>query len=101
MFATKLNLFSIRTIPISVHIELILKPVCIPNIIMVDPILKQLVVPVNVLAMKLVIPPDNVKQHLPKIYFHPEVRKMIVDETPTKERIQDLTIARWTITKEE
>jgi hypothetical protein len=26
---------------------------------------------------------------------------MIVDETPTREQIQDLTIAGWTITKEE
>jgi hypothetical protein len=32
--------------------------------------------------MKLVIPFDIVKQHLPKTFFHLEVGEMIVDETP-------------------
>ncbi len=40
---------------------------------MVKPILKQPIVPIDVLAMKLAIPLDIVKQHLLKTFFHPEV----------------------------
>ncbi len=43
IFATKSNMFSIRTIAIPIHIEHVPKPVCIPNIIMAKPILKPIV----------------------------------------------------------
>jgi hypothetical protein len=85
MFAIELVMFSIGTIVVPTHIEFVLKPVCIPNIIMVEPILKQHVIPIDVLAMKLCIPSDIVKQHLAKIVFHPEVREMIVSEPLAQE----------------
>jgi hypothetical protein len=47
MFAIELDLFSIGTITLPIHIEPILKLFCIPDI-MAEPILKQLVVPINV-----------------------------------------------------
>jgi hypothetical protein len=53
----------------------------------------------GVLAIKLPIPLNIVKQHLLETFFHLEVGKMIIDETPTQERIHDLTIRGWTITK--
>jgi hypothetical protein len=81
MFAIELNMFSTRTIGIPTHTKHVPKMVCIPDIIMAKPILKQPVVPIDVLAVKLVIPLDIVKQHLPKTFFHPEVGEMIVDET--------------------
>ncbi len=55
----------------------------------------------GVLAIKLPIPLNIVKQHLLETFFHLEVGKMIIDETPTQERIHDLTIRGWTITKQE
>jgi hypothetical protein len=85
MFTIELDLFSIKTTTILIHIEHVLKLVYIPNIIMVELILKQFVVPIDVLAMKLVIPLDIVKQHLPETFFHLEVGEMIIDETPTRE----------------
>ncbi len=60
MLATKLDLFSIGTIVVPTHIEPIPKPICILDIIMVKPILKQHVVPIDVLAMKLAIPPNTI-----------------------------------------
>jgi len=54
---------------------------------MVEPILKQHVVPIDVLVVKLVIPPDFIKQNLPSTFFHLEVGEMIVDETPAWEQI--------------
>jgi hypothetical protein len=92
MFATKLDLFLIGTIIVPTHIEHVPKPICIQNIIMAKPILKH-VIPINVLAMKLVLPLDIVKQHLTKIFFHPKVGEMIVNETPAQKQIQILTIA--------
>jgi hypothetical protein len=86
MFATKLNLFSIITIVVTTHIEPIPKLVCILDIIMAKPILKH-VIPLNVLTMKLIIPLDIVKQHLPETFFHPEVGEMVVDETPIRKQI--------------
>ncbi len=85
MFAIKLDLFPIETITVPIHLEHVLKLVYIPNIIMAEPILKQFVVPIDVLAMKLAIPLDTIKQHLPKTFFHLEVGEMIIDETPTQE----------------
>ncbi len=52
------------------------------------------------LVVKLVIPPDIVKQHLLKTFFHLEVGKMIVDETPTWEQVQDLIIIGWIVIEE-
>jgi hypothetical protein len=43
----------------------------------------------------------TIKKHLPKTFFHPKIGEMIIDETLAHERIQDLTIADWIITKEE
>jgi hypothetical protein len=54
---------------------------------MEKPILNQLIVPVDVLVVKLIIPPDIVKQHLPKAFFHLKVGEMIVDETLAREQI--------------
>jgi CBS domain containing-hemolysin-like protein len=48
MFAIKLNLFSIGTIIVPIHIELVPKPICIPNIVMAEPILKQVAKPISV-----------------------------------------------------
>jgi hypothetical protein len=84
-----------------IHIEHVHKLVCIPNIIMVEPFLKQHVVPINVLVVKSVIPLNIVKQHLPKTLFHPKVEKMIVDETPTRKQVQDLTKVGWTVIEKE
>jgi hypothetical protein len=75
MFTTKLDLFSIGTVIVLTHTKLIPKPVYILDIIMVEPI--------DVLTMKLGIPLDIIKRHLHETFFHPKVRKIIVDETPT------------------
>lgn len=79
MFTTKLNLFSIITIIVTTCTE----PIPKPDIIMAKPILKQHVIPLNVLTAKLIIPLDIIKQHLPETFFHLEVGEMVVDETPT------------------
>jgi hypothetical protein len=99
MFATKLDLFSIGTITIPIHIKHVLKPVCIPNIIKAKLILKQLITLVDVLVMKLTIPLDIIKQHLTKIFFHLEVGKIIIDETLARKQVQDLAIASWIVIK--
>jgi hypothetical protein len=101
MFATKLDLFSIGTIKVPTHIKLISKPVHIPNLNIANLVLKKLVELVCVLVINLAIPLNIIKQHLPKMLFHLEVGEMIVDETFFQEQVQDLTIASWTITKEE
>jgi hypothetical protein len=101
MFATELDQFSIGIIVVPTHIEPIPKLVCILDIIMAKPILKQPIAPIDVLAMKLAIPPNTIKQHLLEIFFHPKVGEMIVDETLARKQIQNLTIANWTITEEE
>jgi hypothetical protein len=36
-----------------------------------EPIIKQIIVQVNVLVMKLIVPPNIVKQNLFKFFFHP------------------------------
>jgi hypothetical protein len=51
---------------------------------MVESLLKQPIVPVDVLILKLIIPPNIVK-HLLETFFHPKVGEMIVDETPLQE----------------
>jgi len=61
MFATRLDLFSIGTIAIPTHTKPIPKPVHILNIIMVEPILKQHVIPIYILVVKLATPPYIVK----------------------------------------
>jgi hypothetical protein len=48
---------------------------------MAEQIIKQLIVPIDVLVVEFIIPHDIVKQHLLKTFFHPEVGEMIVDET--------------------
>ncbi len=81
MFTIKLNLFSIGTIEIPTHIELISKPVHILVLSIVELVSKQLVESVCVLAINLSIPLDIVEQHLPETFFHLEVGEMIIDET--------------------
>jgi hypothetical protein len=85
MFATRLDLFSIGTIKIPTHIEPVSKPIHIPNLSILGLVLKQHVKLVCVLAINLTIPLNIIKQHLPKILFHLEVGKMIIDETLTRE----------------
>jgi hypothetical protein len=57
-------MFSIGTIIIPTHTKPIPKLVHIPNIIMAEPILKQPIIKVYVLVVKLVVPLDIVKQNL-------------------------------------
>jgi hypothetical protein len=82
MFAMKLYMFSIGTITIPTHIEPIPKPVNIPDI-GITKLVQKLVKTLGVLVIKLTIPPNIVKQHLPETFFHLEVGEMIVDETLT------------------
>jgi hypothetical protein len=51
MFATKLDMFSIGTITVPTHTEPIPKHV-LPNIIVAKPILKQPIIPIDVLVVK-------------------------------------------------
>jgi hypothetical protein len=85
MFAIELDMFSIGTIKVPIHIELVSKPICIPNLSIAKPFPKQLIEPVCVLDVNLVIPPNIVKHHLLETFFHPKVGKMITNETPTQE----------------
>jgi hypothetical protein len=94
-------MFSIGTITIPTHTKHVPKSVHIPNIVIVGLVPKQLVKPIGVLAIKLVIPPYTIKQHLLENFFHPKVGEMIVDEAPTQEQVHDLTIVGWIVTKEE
>jgi hypothetical protein len=47
--------------------------------------------------VNLAIPPNIIKQRLPKTFLYPEVGDIIIDETPTREQVQDLTIANWIV----
>jgi hypothetical protein len=94
-------MFSIGTIKIPIHTELVFKLIHITNFNISKLIPKQLVEPICVLVVNLAIPPNIIKQHLSETFFHPKVGQMIIDETPIQERIQDLTIASWIVTKDE
>jgi hypothetical protein len=85
MFATKLDLFSIRTIEVSTHTKLVSKPIHTPNLNTTYPIPKQIVESVCVLIINLVIPLNTIKQHLPETFFHQKIGEMIVDETLVQE----------------
>jgi hypothetical protein len=74
-------LFSIGTIAISTHTKPVPKPIYIPKLSIIEPILKQPVEPICVLAINLTIPPNIVKNHLFETNFHPEMGEMIIDET--------------------
>jgi hypothetical protein len=80
-------LTSIGTITVPTHTKHVPKPVYILDIIMAKPNLKQHIVPIDVLVVKLVIPPGFIKQHLLSTFFHLEVGEMIVDERPAWEQI--------------
>jgi hypothetical protein len=102
MFATKLKLFSIRTMVVPTHIKLVLKPIYIPNFNIIESVAKQPIGPMLcVLVVNLAIPLDIVKQHLPKTFFHPKVGEMIIDETLVQERVQEQTIVSWIVIEEE
>jgi hypothetical protein len=79
-----LCLLQIGTIEVPIHIELVSKPIHIPNLSIVNLVPKQLVELVCVLAINLAIPPDTIKQ-LPKTFFHPKVGETIVDEILVQE----------------
>jgi hypothetical protein len=61
IFATELDRLSIGTVKIPIHIEPIFMLVHIPDLSIVEPIPKQPVELVCVLAINLTIPPDIVK----------------------------------------
>jgi hypothetical protein len=85
MFTTKLILFSVITIAVPTHTKSIFKLVYIPNFSIIESVPKQPIEPMLcVLYVNLAIPLDTIKQHLPKTFFHLEVREMIIDETPTR-----------------
>jgi hypothetical protein len=64
MFATKLYLFSVGPITIPTNTKLVPKHAYIPNIVIIELVPKQYVKPIGVLVVKLIIPPNIVKQHL-------------------------------------
>jgi hypothetical protein len=62
MFATKLNLFSIRTIKLPyIHIKLVSKLNCIPDFSIVEHVPKQPIESIFVFVINLIIPHDIVK----------------------------------------
>jgi hypothetical protein len=97
MFAKKLYMFSIGTIEVPTYSKLVSKA----NLSILKLVPSQLVESVCVWVVNLAIPPNIVKQHLPKTLFRLEVGEMIIDETCAQERIQDLTITGWIVIKEE
>ncbi len=116
MFATKPRLFSIRTIvvltsicsnqpvkligsislnlveQVIVHVELVSESFVLSNIH---------VKPISTLPIHTTISLDTFQQHLPKKFFQPKVREMEIDKRLVRTKVQNLCIARWTITKEE
>jgi hypothetical protein len=78
-------MLSIGTIAIPTHTKLVSKVACILDLNTIEPIPKQLVEPICVLVVNLAIPPNIIKQHLLKTFFHLEVGEMIIDGTPTWE----------------
>ncbi len=97
MFAIELNMFSIGTIVVPTHTELVLKSTILPDFSITKPVPKQLVESICVLVINLTIPPNIIKQCLLEIFFHLKVGGMIINETLVQERIQDLTIAGLTL----
>jgi hypothetical protein len=87
MFATKLDMFSIGTITIPIHNEPIPIIDCVLNIVTIKLVLKQLVKSIDLLVVKLAIPPNIVKYHLLETFFHAKVGEMIIDETHARERV--------------
>jgi hypothetical protein len=69
MFVIALEMFSIGTITILTHTKHVPKSICIPNIFITELVPKQLVKLVGISIIKLIIPLDIVKQHLPKTFF--------------------------------
>jgi hypothetical protein len=87
MFAIELDLFSIGTIIIPIHTELVSKLAYIPNLSISKSIPKQHVERVYVLVINLAIPFDTINQRLPKTFFHPKVEEIIVDEMLVREQV--------------
>jgi hypothetical protein len=83
------------TIEVPTHTKLVSKPICILYLNTTKPFPKQPIELVCVIVVNLDIPPDNVKQH------HPKIGEMIIDETLAQAQVQDLTIASWTVTNKE
>jgi hypothetical protein len=82
MFVIELDLFLIGTIKVPTHTKLILKLVYILDFSIEEFVPKQHVELVCVLFGNLATPPNIVRQHLLKNFFHPKVGKMIISETP-------------------
>ncbi len=114
MFATTLRLFSIETIviPISVFLHQPINLIASIGLNLVEQVYVHVeriyvlpipfdipVEPVFVLPIQIVIPPNTFKQHLPKTFFQPKVRKMEIDEMLVQIKVQNLCIVGWTITK--
>jgi hypothetical protein len=57
--------------------------------------------PIFVLLVKITIPLDTFRQHLPKTFFQLKVGKMEIDKTLSRIKVQNLHIARWIVTKED
>jgi hypothetical protein len=68
IFAIELDRFAVGTIIIPTHTKHVPTLVCYPNIFKIKLVLKQLVKLIYVLVVKLTIPPNTIKQHLPKTF---------------------------------
>jgi hypothetical protein len=83
MSAKELNMFSIGTIVVPIHIELVFKSTFIPYFSITKPVPKQPIELICGLAINLTIPPNIIKQRLLETFFHLEVGEMIINKTPT------------------
>jgi len=74
-------LFSIGTIAVPTHIELLPKLAYTLGFSITQLVPKQHVELICVLVVNLTIPPDTIQQHLPETFLHPKVGEMIINET--------------------
>jgi hypothetical protein len=110
MFAKKTRLFSIGTIvvPTLVWSNQLIKLIILAGMNWVKQVIK-LVQPMSkphvssdihfksipIRPIKIAIPPDIFQQHLPKMFFQPEVGKMEIDEMLGRIKVQNLCIVGW------
>jgi hypothetical protein len=101
MFAIELGLFSIGTIvvPTSIWSNQPVKLITSTGLNLVEHVFKPSILS-NIFIKSILVRP--IKIDIPfNTFFQPEVRKMEIDETPTRIKVQNLRIAGWTITEEE
>jgi hypothetical protein len=79
MFAIKLDVFSIGTIVIPIHVEPISKTIYIQDLNIAKLVPKQSTS--MCLVVNLAIPPNTIEQHLLEIFFHLEAGEIIIDDT--------------------